>query len=323
MTRFFTFVKGLFPKMAGGRALGVAREKRRYDLPLSSSPSNRFLRLLFALMTLLGILSLCVYFALDAMGTRWTSGLEGKISIEIPATDSGGAIIDPALVRTMTMNAAHILKTTQGIVRVDAQSDETVQKMLSPWLGEDLTLEGIPLPGLIAVEIDPQSPPNLEKLSLALKDVAPRARIDTHEEWLSDVLRFTGALQLSSLLIALVIGGVTLVSVAGGVQSKLSEHKEELELLHLMGASDSYIAKQIRRHTLLLCLQGGGVGILLGAGVLVLLKLYAGDAGLTLLPDFEFTSLQKVFLVMMPLPLALLAVVTAQFTVLRVLTKMP
>src|SRR5690606_39799746 len=80
------------------RVLGVARGKRRYDLPLSGSSSNNFLRLLIALMTVLGMLALSASFALSAMTDRWSGGLQDKVSVEIPAADSGGDIIKPELV---------------------------------------------------------------------------------------------------------------------------------------------------------------------------------------------------------------------------------
>jgi len=150
-----------------------------------------------------------------------------------------------------------------------------------------------------------------------------QARIDTHENWLEDVMRFTGALQFAALLLTLIIGVTTLVAVAGGVRSKLSENKDELELLHLMGASDSYIARQLQRHTLILSLQGGAAGVLAGGILLFIISVVAGKIGVNLVPDFRLDDAQKLMLLLLPVPIAVLAMITARFTVLRVLAKMP
>ncbi len=305
------------------RALGVAKEKRRYDLPLAGSSGNAFLRLLICLMSILGMLALSASFALSAMTDRWSQGLDNKISVEIPAADSGGDIIEPGIVKSMTDAAAKVLNEHPGVAEAAIMEESHVRELLSPWLGTDMVMDSIPIPGLISVTFNKDAAPDLKKLEQQLKEVAPRARIDTHESWLTDVLRFTGALQFAAILLSLIIGCTTLVAVAGGVRSKLSENKEELELLHLMGASDSYIAKQLQRHTLILSLQGGLMGVAAGGLLLLIISLVAGEIGVNLIPDFSLNAMQKAMLVLMPVPIALLAMVTARFTVLRVLTKMP
>lgn len=305
------------------RILGVAKEKRRYDLPLTGSSNNNFLRLLIGLMCVLGILALAASFALTAMNKRWSQGLENRISVEIPAADSGGEVIDQNIVKSMTDDAAQLLNQSKDVKEAAIMEESQIRELLAPWLGTDMVMDSVPVPGLISVTFNDDAQPDLKALGSQLKEVAPRARIETHESWLGDVLRFTGALQFAAILLGLIIGVTTLVAIAGGVRSKLSENKEELELLHLMGASDSYIAKQLQRHTLILALQGGAGGVAAGLLLLVIIALIAGNIGVNLVPDFKLDNLQKLALVLMPLPVAALAMVTARHTVLRVLRKMP
>ncbi len=305
------------------KTLGVAKGKRRYDLPLAGSAGNGFLRLLIALMSVLGMLALCASFALSAMTQRWSDGLENKVSVEIPASDSGGEVTAPGIVQSMTDDAAKLLMGRPDVTEAKIMEESDIRKLLSPWLGDDMVMDSIPLPGLISVTFEKGAVPDLKELEIELRDVAPRARIDTHESWLSDVLRFTGALQFAAILLTMIIGATTLVAVAGGVRSKLSENKEELELLHLMGASDSYIAKQLQRHTLILSLQGGAAGVAAGGILLFAISMIAGEIGVNLVPDFRLDSAQKAMLLLLPVPIAVLAMMTARFTVLRVLGKMP
>ncbi len=305
------------------KLLGVSKGKRRYDLPLSGGAGNSFLRLLIGLMSVLGMFALCASFALSAMTDRWSSGLDNKISVEIPAMDSGGEVIAPAIVESMTNEANTILTQHPDVKDSEIMPEEHIRELLAPWLGQDMIMDSVPLPGLISVTFKPDTKTDMQDLLVQLRDVAPQARIDTHESWLSDVTRFTGALQFAAILLTLIIGMTTLVAVAGGVRSKLSENKDELELLHLMGASDSYIARQLQRHTLILSLQGGAIGVLAGAIILFIISLVAGNMGVNLVPDFKLGDYQKVALVLMPVPIALLAMATARFTVLRVLNKMP
>lgn len=316
-------IRTLQNKFARERVLGVSKGKRRYDLPLAGSSGNNFLRTLIALMTVLGILALSASFALSAMTERWSSGLANKVSVEIPASDSDGNVINAGIVEEMTAKTADFLRSESFVESADITPPEKIRELLSPWLGTDMAMDSVPLPGLISVTFKQNTKVDLKDLEVQLKDFAPRARIDTHESWLSDVVRFTGALQFAAALLTFIIALTTLVAVAGAVKSKLSENKEELELLHLMGASDSYIAKQLQRHTLILSLQGGGIGIAAGGFLLLIISLIAGEIGVNLVPDFRLDGAQKTMLLLAPLPIAALAMLTARFTVLRVLTKMP
>lgn len=305
------------------KTLGTARGKRRFDLPLGQGGGSGFLRLLIALMTVLAMLALAASFALSEMTARWSSGLENRMTVEIPAEDDTGKLIPAADVKAMTDKTVQMLESHPAIADADAMSEDDVRALISPFLGEDLVMESIPLPGLVSVKVQDGAQVDVAGLERRLKTIAPQGRIDTHESWLKDVTRFTGALQFAAALLTLIVGATTLVAVAGGVKSKMAVHKDELELLHLMGASDSYIARQLERHTLWLAVQGGVIGLALGAALLAVIGYVSGEMGVTLLPDFTLSALQKSLLAALPLVIALLAMGTARTTVLRTLSEMP
>ena len=66
---------------------------REYDLPLNQSEDTRFLVLLVGLMSLLLVLALSGTFALNNMAKRWSSGLENKVTIEIPVETKAGNLL--------------------------------------------------------------------------------------------------------------------------------------------------------------------------------------------------------------------------------------
>ncbi len=315
------FFKDMFKRPE--KTIGTARGRRKSDLPLGKSAGSGFLRLLIALMTVLAILGLAASFALSEMTNRWSSGLENRMTVEIPAEDSEGKLIPGDTVKTMTGKAVDMLKSHPAIAEADAMTEQDVHDLIAPFLGTDLAMDSIPLPGLISLRVQDGAQIDVPGLERRLKTIAPQARIDTHESWLGDVVRFTGALQFAAALLTLIIGATTLVAVAGGVRSKMAVHKDELELLHLMGASDTYIARQMERHTLWLAFQGGVIGLILGAGLLFAIGIVSGEMGVTLLPDFTLSNAQKITLGALPLVIAFLAMATARTTVLRTLSEMP
>ncbi|HBR68392.1 MAG TPA: permease [Rhodospirillaceae bacterium] len=309
------------------RKLGVADGKRQYDLPLNRDEGSGFLILLIALMTFLAVLALSASFVLRTMGDRWSSGLENKLTIEVPAESANethdGIVISNENVKSLTQEIAEKIRHHPAVKSADILSDSEIQDLISPWLGEDVSLIDVPMPGLISVQLQVTTPETLHALEKAARDISPTARLDTHETWLNDLLRFTGAMQFAALIITLIIGATTFTAVAGAIRSRMAVHKDEVELLHLMGAKDDYITSQFQRHALTLTLQGCVVGVL-GAGiVMVLIGLISGDTGGALIPDFRLGIVHMIALFLLPVAACGISALTARHTVLRVLAGMP
>lgn len=317
-------LKNLFPKKE--RYLGLALRKRRYDLPLDRNAGNKFISMLIALMTILLMLSLTGAFALSEVAGRWSSGLEGKASIEVPAKDINGVLIDADTVQKQTAEIAIFLENDKSIDKITVLREEEILKLVEPWLGTlggNINQQDTPLPGIISLSFHKGQEINNDGLSKAIQKIAPQARLDTHQSWLNDILKLTGSLRFAAHMVVLVIGLTTIVAIAGAVRTRLSAYKEELELLHLMGAGDTYIANQLQRHTLILALQGSVAGVMIGGLILLALNLFLSSHELVLLPDFTLSTGQKITLFLLPAFISGLALLTARLTVLRTLVQMP
>ena len=306
------------------KSLGVARTRRRYDLPLNKGAGTRFLLLLIALMTWLGMLALSGSFALRAMTERWSSGLEDRVTIEIPAEDANSQLMRPDEIRGLSLKIAAFLNERPEIVKTTVMSESDIRNLVRPWLGDTALPDDLPLPGLISAELTKNTPASaIKTLEMQIKTIAPQALLETHEGWLKDLLRFTGALQFAAALLTFVIAVTTVTAVAGAVQARMAIHHEEVELLHLMGASDPYIARQFQRHALILAFQGGMAGMLIGTFTLFTIGWLSGRMDINLLPDFHLGRMHMTILACLPVMTALIAALTARVTVYRVLAQMP
>ncbi|PJB69128.1 MAG: permease [Alphaproteobacteria bacterium CG_4_9_14_3_um_filter_47_13] len=305
------------------RSLGVSRTRRRYDLPLNKAGGTGFLTLLIGLMTFLALLALSASFVLSAMTDRWSSGLENRVTIEIPAENEAGKILSSEETKKTGLKIESLLTSHPAVLRTHIMTDEEIRELVKPWLGENLMLGKIPLPGLISAELQEMTPETIQILEKKIKAIHKTARIDTHEEWLGDLLRFTGALQFAAFILALVIGLATITAVAGAVRSHMAVYHAEVELLHLMGAHDSYISRQFQRHSLSLAFQGGLCGVAIGGLCLLIIGWISGEMGVSLLPDFRMGYLQLGVLATLPVFMALISALAARQTVLKVLRKMP
>ncbi len=304
-------VSAFIQKLRPSRRLGIA-ETRRYDLPLHNDSGSGFLRLLLGLMALLAVLALTATFALNALQNRWESGLKGQFTVEVPADQ-----------KTKINDVAALLTAHPDIDTATIMSENDLHALLSPWLGNEWSGADIPVPGIISVALKDDAAPNLDNLQKRLAETAPGTRIDAHEGWLADVLRFTGALTFAAVMLTLVVTLTVIVAVIGGVRTRMEIHKDELKLLHLMGASDVYIARQLMRHSFILALQGALAGTAVAALMILMAGWLAGEMALTLLPDFSLKPAHWAGLLACPLVLSFMAMAVARVTALRELRRMP
>lgn len=306
------------------RKLGVGDRKGGYDLPLNQSSGARFLILLVALMSFLAMMALSATMVLGGVTRHWSSGLENKVTIEIPAQKKDGALRDADEIESLSASVLKTLKANPNIKTMRALNAEDIHGLVSPWLGDDVVLDELPLPGLLSVELHVRDAGKLDEMQKALHSIAGDIRIDTHEDWLDDILRLAGTLKFSALIVTLIIGATTIVAIAGAIRSRMAEHKADIELLHLMGASDLYITKQLQRHAIFLTLKGALAGTLAGGIILLLMAVIAraGDGSATL-PSLSLGGGQILLLVLLPGLMTLISSYTARFTVLRVLGQMP
>ena len=313
-----------FPFLKGkDKRIGSAQDKRRYDLPLSTDEGTVFLALLIALMTFLTIMALFTSFILSSMTSRWSNGLEKQATIEIPAQGQGSALRSAEDMLLMQNRIKSALETMEMVQEVTILAPENISEMVAPWLGEDLIMDDLPLPGLISLKLYDTDEDSILKITETLGALSPDARLDTHERWLSDLFRLSSALHFASLFIVFIITVTTVTAVAGAIRSRMAIYRADIELLHLMGARDYYIMKQFQRHALLLALKGSAIGGFIALVLLWFIGWISGDTGAALWGGGGVSHVHILTILSLPFITCAIAALSARHTVLRVLALMP
>lgn len=306
-----------------GKALGVAVKTRQYDLPLHQDESTGFLIVLVMLMTFLMALALSFSFGISQLMSGWSDGLENRLTVEIPAELENGEARAAENILDIQVQVKDLLIKNESVDSVEIISDEDLKQLVQPWLGTSSIFEDLPLPGLLSVEMTNNAPDILFKIEKSLQKIAPDIRIDTHEKWLADLFRLTQSLQVVIICFVSIIGMTTVAAVAGAVKSQIEIHRGDVELLHLMGAYDSYITRQFVRHASIIVLIGGAVGILASLVVLLLIGLFLGAQDYTILPSLDFSWTYIGWLLILPLFLWFISAISTRLTVMRVLSREP
>ena len=227
------------------------------DMPLSDDPASRYLPWTVGLLVFLATLAFAAGMFLSSAGDTWRQNLSGTLTIQIPAAISANT---PAAAvkehRAQVSAAADLLRATPGIVSARRIPDAEIAAMLEPWLGKQVLGLDLPMPELIDVVVAPDADIDLSALSTRLAEVAPGALVDDHAVWLRRLTDFAGVAEAVSFAVTIVILISAVATVIFTTRTGLAIHSDVVEVLHLIGAQDSYVARQFQVHTLRLATIG-------------------------------------------------------------------
>ena len=290
----------------------------RSDLPLSRDPSVRLVPWIIGLMTYLACLMLAGSLLLSELLGQWTSGLSGTVTVQVlPREREPARILDERVGKLV-----RILERTDGIAGARAIPLEEIAELLEPWLGGATALEALPIPRLIDVRLDMADPPAMEELRTLLTNADPAALLDDHGVWQNQLANLVGALELVASFVVVLVGLATVGIVVFATRSGMAAHQDVIEVLHLIGAEDGYIARQFQNLALSQGLHGGIIGIAFGAATIWGLGYAADHIDSAILPPVRLLSWHWVVLASLPAATALIAKSTARRTVMRSLKRM-
>lgn len=292
-------------------------KKRRTvsDLQLEADSGTRFLPWALAVMVFLAALALAGALSLGGSIEGWRRGVSSKLTVQI--ADRPGQPMQPRIDA-----AIGILRGVPGVQSADALPRAAVEALLQPWLGRDALEADLPLPGLIDVTLADNAALSVDALSARLQSAVPGARIDDPKPWLDRLVQLGRLLQSLGGGIVLLVGLALAAMVIFATRAGLAARRDTIELLHLIGAEDGYIARQFQRHVARQAVQGGVAGVVLAIVILVAIQILAGGVGSGLLPGMGMAWWHWLALLVLPLAALLLAIFTARLTVLGALRAM-
>ncbi len=299
--------------------------KRFQILPLDADELSRFLPWTIAFMTYLASLALAGGLALAAVTARFDPGEMRNLTVAIPpplAADNSTAEQGPKARQARVAAALDLLRNTPGIIAAEAMERREVVALLEPWLGNTASLEDLPLPDIIDITVDRTAEIDTQGLGTRLSAAVPGATLDDHGLWFARITGFVHSTQMVAAVIVLLTCAAAVFTVVFVTRSGLAVHRDIIEMLHVIGAEDGYIAREFQNHALRLGLSGAVPGLLAAVLTIELLGLAASRVDAALLPDIHLSAKAWVALALVPVVAGLIAMMTARATVMRRLSRM-
>ena len=219
--------------------------------------------------------------------------------------------------------AAAALASQPLVTSLRIVPQEELTALLEPWLGASAGSQDVPIPALIDVELNRQaSDTQLADLQSALDRAVPGTKIDAQSTWLRPVYNALAALQWLALALIALVAVATAGAVWLAARSAFANHRDTVEIIHLLGGTDQQITRVFQRSVMLEASFGALVGAILGGATVWLLgqQFAALDSGMI---GGATLSLND-WLVIAAIPLAgvLLAMLTARITISLALRAM-
>ena len=285
------------------------------ELQLEKDVSTRYLPVVISAMIFLAALSIGGLFSLNNAINDWSETLTGNLTVEIafdPKADLDQKVED----------AVKLLTNTPGVAAARAIERHETLKLLEPFLGKNTALGDLPVPRLIEVIIAQESAIDLAALNEKLSESVPGARLDIHRPWLDKMVLLGRSIQLLAAAIMLLIGGVTVIIVIFAVRTGLIMHSEVIQVLHLIGARDNYIAEQFQNYFSRLSFLGALPGLIVAIIVMFVFNFLVGSLEASMLPPLSVGIEGIVALLLLPILVALLTKYTVRLVVLKSLGRM-
>ncbi|ODR95974.1 hypothetical protein AUC69_01720 [Methyloceanibacter superfactus] len=172
--------------------------------------------------------------------------------------------------KKMTLVSLFLAKQ-RGITRVKPLTADDSAKLLEPWLGSTAALSALPIPRLIAVEIDRSSPPDIGLIKNALNQNFEGVTLDDHRRWQAEIRSITRSAALGGIAVLGLVAAATIAAIISATRSAMASNREIIEVLHFVGANERFISGEFERHFLGLGVRAGLIGAVSAAVAFLLL----------------------------------------------------
>lgn len=233
------------------------------------SVAGRALIAVIAIMSFLAALTIGAVQIVHGKTTEWRADVTREVTIQVRPVEGRNFEND-------ILKAAEISKKNSGVVEVRAYTKEESEKLLEPWLGTGVDLASLPVPRLIRVRVQSMRDSGLADLRRNLAENVSSATLDDHRSWTDRIASVSNAVTFTGITVLVLVLIATVLSVSFATRGAVAANRAIVEVLHFIGARDSYVANVFQRHFLIVGLKGGAIGGLVAALLFSMSRL-AGD----------------------------------------------
>lgn len=295
---------------------------RKQELPLKGDSTSLFLQVIISIAVFIFAITLSGVLSINSMLENWNKSILGSLTVQIiPINDANQ---EKAMAETLAYQekAVEFLQGVEGVIKVTPLADEQLRQLVQPWLGDGVNIENLPMPRIIDVKLDDDAEIDFLKLAQDLVVASPQASLDNHKLWLSKLIAFADGLKMIATTVLLLVVAISAGAIFYTTQMSLGLHRYIIEILHIMGAKDAYIAQQYAKRMAMLGFVGGLFGMLFAVPTIFFIGSLAVQIEGGIISEANLSVVDWFSILLLPLFAMIISMWTAYYTVKRTLQKM-
>jgi cell division protein FtsX len=260
-----------------------------------------FMTAIMALLTFLAVMALGIAISIGTGVARWNAQWDLFATVQVTNTKN-----EPAVRKILTDNTAKI-ETLREI------TNEEMLNLMRPWVSGGGVLKNY-LPKMWEVKFKSES--DLDNVSAKITQYG---RVLTHADALQAPMSAGWKMIfIAALILGLTLGAIT-VCISYIARNTAMLHKRELEILNQIGATDSFIARQMQIIVSRICVVACCAGFLFSIPVLLLVLSAAHSARVGLMAMLAISGGGWICLGLMPVAITIFAIWMTRRTTIKIL----
>ena len=295
---------------------------RRGEINTEDDDTSAFMYVLTSIYMYLFIVVLAIVMAINAMADSWKKDIMGSVTVQIIPVEDENKHVDAEKTLEQQNKVLQYIENLSAVASAKAMDTQTIEKLMTPWLGNKVNISSLPIPVLLDVKLKPNSELNYDEVTRGLRQVSEYASIDNHRLWLNRLLKFAASLKNIAITVLLMVIGICAFSIYYSTRTSLGININSIEILHIIGAKDDYIARQYARNFVKIGFFSGIIGLMAAIPSIILVAKYGVSTGSDLIKGAQLSTLAWSLIMTTPLFSALYAMIVSYFTVKKSLEKM-
>jgi cell division transport system permease protein len=226
---------------------------RRMPLIPRESVAGRALAAVIAIMTFLACLTAGGALLLAQASQGWRSDVLREVTIQVKP-DAGDDV------ESVVAKVVLIAGQARGVKHVRVYSAAESGRLLQPWLGDGLDLSLLPVPRILVVGMEGATEGDLAGLRAALARSAPQATLSDQRTWAARIGTMANAVVVLAVATFALMMVAMAIAIGFATRAAVAANREIIEVLHLVGASDRFIAREFETHFRNIGLRGALAG---------------------------------------------------------------
>lgn len=285
--------------------------------------AGRALVVVIAIMTFLSCVTFGAVTLVRDTASVWENQISREATIQIKPAD--GIDMEIALA-----TAAGIASEFDGVKGTRIVDRAATVRLLEPWLGSGFDIGQLPVPRLVIVTINEDSPPDFAAMRTAIATAVPSATLDDHRTWVDRLVAMAHTTVTIGIAVLALMLSATVMTVVFATRGAMAGNGHIIEVLHFVGAEASFIARQFRNRFLFTGMKGAAAGGVAAIAVFVAFSWWSsrnmatpqGDQAAALFGNFAIGSAGYLGVLMMVVVIGALTAATSHATVVAYLSDL-